>query len=354
MTGEPAVAGAAEAERARGGWIGDELQRARARVDELTHELARVQAALAAQQAELVRLHESLALLDGRTRRHEAGQDAARELRQELGALAERSEAEAELRRQHAAVGDRRAQAEHEQLAAAERGVEQLAAWLAAAEQHLASDGEQRRRLATDLGAQGLEVRSLVARVEALEEAGGAERDAARATRDERARALAQLPELRSAVADLAVCVRGAAEEHRRLEDAVAALRAARTVEGELRELVEQQRATRQRVEQRFAAVEETLEQLRRDLTSSVDERLMLHQQAGAAQNRLRALAEALEAQRLLVLEQFRRWTEVELEAGRREVDEIERSGRRARELLVRFAERIEQPPDQPAAGAAR
>ena len=54
---------------------------------------------------------------------------------------------------------------------------------------------------------------------------------------------------------------------------------------------------------------------------------------------RIEALTEALEAQREAIVEHFQRWTEARGEAGKRAVEEIGRTDREARDLLVRLAE---------------
>jgi len=65
----------------------------------------------------------------------------------------------------------------------------------------------------------------------------------------------------------------------------------------------------------------------------------MLRQQTAGNVERLRELAEALEEQRLVIVEHFRRWTEGGADSGRRQVEEIERANRVARDLLVRLTE---------------
>ena len=53
--------------------------------------------------------------------------------------------------------------------------------------------------------------------------------------------------------------------------------------------------------------------------------------------------APVLSGQRVSVAEHFRRWTEAGAESGQRQVEEIERANRIARDLLVRLTERIDE-----------
>ncbi len=64
---------------------------------------------------------------------------------------------------------------------------------------------------------------------------------------------------------------------------------------------------------------------------------------------RLRGLTELLEAQRLAMVEHLRLQGEANEESGRRRIDEIERDIRKARDLVVRFAEQtVEASQEQP------
>ena len=330
-------------DRDGGRWLAEELQRALERLDELTHELARVQVALQSQQAEAAHLRETLAVVEGRTRRHESGQDAARELRQESGALAERIEAEAALRRDLTAAVTREAQREHEQRGAAERRLEEIGSRLEQIEHRLASDGERRESLTAGLAERGQQEQALDARVEALERAAAAAREALRSVHEELARATAALPALIASVDDQGERARAAGEERSRLEGGLAALRAERERETQLLEVVEQQRATRQRLEERLVELDESLEAVRRDLAAAAEERALTRQQTAGNRERLTELAEAMEGQRDAIVEHFRRWTEDGAQSGRRQIEEIERANRAARDLLVRLTERSDE-----------
>jgi chromosome segregation ATPase len=157
--------------------------------------------------------------------------------------------------------------------------------------------------------------------------------------RDERARFAAAIPELTSTLAELGARTASLRAELKHSEDEVAQLRTRRDREDELFELVEAQRATRARLEERITSTEERLEELSRVLGSATEERQALHRQLAGADGRIRAVAELIESQRWAVIEHFRRLVEAEEEQSRAEIEAIERRIRRGRILLMRLAE---------------
>ena len=328
---------------ARESWLVDELARAVARIDELSHELARVQEVLNSQQAERAQIQQELAIVQGRTQRHETGQDAARVLTQQSGDLAERVEQEASLRRDLVAAVQRMEQRGHDEQQSARRELEQLASGLERLQGRLASDDEARRSIATGIAEQAHQEETLDGRVEALEHRASAAGETSRKEREELARISSTLSGLLAAVDELSQRAQSAQEERRRLEGDLAALRAEREREAELVEVIEQQRAARQRAEERLTAFDRALEEARRELTTAAEERSMLRQQTAGNQQRLRELVETLEGQRLAIIEHFKRWTESGAESGRRTIAEIERGNRVARDLLVRLTERTDE-----------
>ncbi len=281
--------------------------------------------------------------MQGRTQRHETGQDAARVLTQQSADLAERVEQEASLRRDLSAAVQRMEQREHEEQQSVRQELEQLASGLERLQGRLASDDELRRRIATGIAEQAHHEETLDGRVEAIEHRAGAAGVTSRKEREELARITSALAGLLAAVDELSQRAQSAQEERRRLEGDLAALRAEREREAELLEVIEQQRAARQRAEERLTAFDRALEEARRELATAAEERSMLRQQTAGNQQRLRELAETLEGQRLAIIEHFRRWTESGAESGRRTVAEIERGNRVARDLLVRLTERTDE-----------
>lgn len=328
---------------AGGSWLADELARTIARIDELSHELARVQEVVNSQQAESAQTQQQLAVVQGRTQRHEMGQDAARVLAQQSADQAERVEQEASLRRDLAAAVQRMEQREHDEQQSVRRELEQLASGLDRLQGRLASDDELRRRITTDIAEQAHQEETLDGRVKAIEHRAGAADETSRKEREELARITSALAGLLAAVDELSQRAQSAQEERRRLEGDLASLRADREREAELLEVIEQQRAARQRAEERLTAFDRALEEARRELDTAAEERSMLRQQTAGNQQRLRELTETLEGQRLALIEHFRRWTESGAESGGRTIAEIERGNRVARDLLVRLTERTDE-----------
>src|SRR5690606_19737154 len=147
----------------------------------------------------------------------------------------------------------------------------------------------------------------VVARPERLERRLAAEAENARHQGTEIARVASSVTGLVGALDAAEARTRAAQHDQRRLDEEVAALRSVRSREEELLELVEQQRATRARLEDRVSGVEESLEEVRRHLAAASEERaLLLRQVTGEAEQR-RVLLERLEAQRDSFIEHTRR-----------------------------------------------
>ena len=320
-------------------WFEQRLELALARVEELAHELARAHEELGSQRAQMGQLQDALAVVEGRTQRHESGQESARALHHETAALSERVEQEAALRRDLAAAVQRDERRRQEQHQGLRQKLEQLSARLEELSQQVASEHERERRVAQDFAEQGQREHTLDERMAALEAQLASDREALSRERESLARIAAALPGLLTGLDDLGERARSAQEERHRLDAAVAALRGERDRELELLELIEQQRSARQRTEERLTEADEALEELRRQLAAAAEERSMIGQQAAGNRSRLDELAEALEGQRLAIIEHFRRWTDAGVDSGRSQIEEIERANRLARDLLVRLSE---------------
>lgn len=326
----------------RGTWLGDELLRVLTRVDGLTHALDAVQRGLALQQEAIARLSELLQTLDGRTQRHEVGQDIAREVQHQLSTVIAGLDAEAALRRDlvgRVERGDQRAQESQAEL---QRVLGQLATRLDAFDTRQASLAERERQLLAESAERARVDESREGRLETLERRSTAGRDSAREGDQELARLVAALPSLITRIEDLAGRIQSVQGDQRRLDEEVAALRAIRDREEALLEVLEQQRTTRARMEDRMNSVEEGMEGLRR-AQAEVGEALALlaRDQAGEVEQH-RRLGERIEAQRDLVADHLRRSLRAEEERARRHIEEIERDVRVARGLLVRLDEQID------------
>lgn len=295
------------------------------------------------QQAELANLHEVVATLDGRTQRHEAGQDQARTVGSQIADLAERVEQESTLRRALVAALEQQAGQDRDERVALVKRSEQLADQIELLQSRLASDRARSGRVAADLSGQAQQDLSLGDRLSALEQQLTATGQELRLARDERARAEAVREQTQATLDRLMERAQAAEDARQRLEQELASLRIAVDGEHELRELVEQQRSVRARTEERIAAFEADLHQAKEGLAEATEQRAILQQQLAGDRQRLATMALALDEQREAIIDHFQRWTAVRGEAGKREVEEIERASREARDLLVRLTEGAER-----------
>ena len=312
------------------------------KVDELARELTHARAAVEALRAEVSRLEEQLQTVEGRTLRHESGQDLAREVKGELANVEERLEAEATLRRDLAAVVERGGSRDREFESELRRALEVIALRLDRFEGHQSAADERQRTLASGAAEWiGSEQRT-EERVAALEQQLAAQRAAAIEHSNEIASAAARLPDIDRRLDELMTEAAAARVERQRVEAEVAALRSIRDREAELLDLLEQQRATRTRHETRLSEIEEFLATVVRTSGEAAEERARLaREQAGAAE-RLRTLGERLEGLRISIVEHLRRQVRADEQAGRRVVEETERELRVARTLLTRMSEQTE------------
>ena len=327
----------------RGTWVGDELTGALRHIDALTHALDTLQDGMRLQQEEIARLSDGLQTVDGRSQRHEAGQEIARGLRQEIATLQHALDTEAELRRDLVARVDRSDAREAETQRELQRVMEQIATRLNSADGRQASIAERERHLSVDLADQAREEQTFEARLTDLEARAAAEQDAMRHVGQEIARVAGSVPDLLAKIEDLAVRVRAVQEEQHRAVEEVAAIRAVRDREATLLEVVEQQRVTRLRLEDRLSTIEEEIEVVRRGNAAVLEQiALLVRDRAGEAQQRQR-IEERLEAQRDTVAEHLRRTLHADEDRARRRIEEIERDVRVARNLLVRLDEQASE-----------
>lgn len=326
----------------QGTWIGDELQRAQQRIESLTREIALLQHALKAQQEETAHLVETLQIVDGRTLRHEAGQETAREVRQELIALEERIAAESALRRDLGAQLARAEEREAETQRELQRVLGQIASQLDDATGRDAAVFARQRAILEEAAERERDDREHDSRIETTERRIGALEEQARHNGVEVARVVSSFAPLLGTLEAVEARVRTLQADQRRMDDEVAAVRAIRDREEALLEVLEQQRVTRARVEDRLNTVEETIEEVRRRQAAlSEEQALLARTQAGAVDER-RAILERIESQRDVVLEHLRRQLRAGEESARRHIEEVEREIRISRALLVRMNEQHE------------
>ena len=346
MTGEPT----APAQSPRDGpgssdsaWLEGQLRDLRRDTEQLDRELTGLRAALVEQQRGSSELQGALATVEGRTRRHEAGQEIARAVQQQLTTLGQQLEEESALRRDQRGAIEREQQRDRDLAGALTRALEELRGRLDSLDQRVAGEGQRQRRLVEDVADRdraeerlGEQIAAIEGRIAALAEAWAKERE-------ERVRFAAALPDLVSTLDEVDARTGTLRAEIRRAEEDVAEVRARRDREDELLELVEQQRATRLRLEERLTALEGRLEEALQSVAGGAQERLAISQHITGAEERMRALGEALEAQRGAVIDHFRRLVEAEEAHGRQQIEEIEKRIRRGRSLLVRLSEGSQQ-----------
>lgn len=320
-------------------WLDDEIAHARSETELLRHELTRLREELHQQRQETERLHEAIAVLEGRTWRHEAGQDLVRAGQHDLSGLHEQLAGEAALRRDQIGALDRARERDHEAVRALAQELRDWASRTASVEQSAAAtrDVQQGTTAAIELNAQqrnGLQqgVDELVRQIAVL-------RDLSQRDGDALLRHLDAIDTLRREVAELAARQQSQRAAQARTDEAVAVLQARETHEQQLSDLVEQQRAVRTRLEERFAAVEARMEALARDLVSGAEERAALGRLLQGVDERVRRTGDVIEEQRLALIEQARTLTLANEQAVRRQMADMERQVRGGRELLARLAE---------------
>jgi chromosome segregation ATPase len=326
-------------EATAGAWTADELARAVGRLDALWREVANVENALKAQHEELARLHDLVQTVDGRTQRHEVGQSAAREVRQEIAVLEEQIEHESALRRDLAGRLDRAAQREAETQKELQRVLQLIATRLDEFEGKHATSAERQRAITQEIAELDRDDETVEARLARVESQVAATLEAHRHSATEITRVASALPGLLATLESLETRTRTVQADQRRIDDAVAALRAVRDREAQLVEVMEQQRATRARLEDRVSRAEEALEEIRQAVATAAEERSLLFRQVAGEVEQRRHLDERLEAHRDALVEHVRRQMRVNEESGRRRIEEIERDIRLARDVVVRLSE---------------
>ena len=323
--------------------VGEQLNLALERIAELGRQLERAREDAAERDAVITALQDSWRTIDGRTLRHDAGLDAVRELRAVVDRLGERLEEESALRREAlAALAQAR---EHDSAAAEGAGsrAEDSFARLVAVEEQTRHAEAERRRLATGVGAIEDAVLQTAGRLNDVDARLSAARDVERAILDGLATVEGRVAESAAAFADLDVRTREAESERRLLNEAVAALQSTRAREAELLDLIEQQRSSRQRIEERLMAIEEGLTATGRALLEAAEQRAQLRLHAGGLERQLTQLDWRFTEQRELVQRQWRALLDADDVAEARVVSDLERRSRERRELLRRLTEENEQ-----------
>lgn len=317
--------------------------RALERVETLTRDVALLQAGAQVRDQELDALRSTLAIVEGRTQRHEAAQDTVRWLQHEVAALDERLTEETALRREQVAAGERGQERSHVAEQAVVRGLEALAERASGAEDALAAVQEHQARLGGDVGAlvaRGAQldgvIDALAVRLEAA--AGAAQREVSNIAVLEEAMAA-----LQHVVRGIEARTLGLQEQQQRLEGELATLQRVDEHERQLVELAAHQRVLGARLEDGMTQLRDGAASMHFVQENEAQARALLRTRLGALEQALSATDAAVAGQREVLVEHFRRTTAAAAEAGRREAEEIERQARARRELLVRLSERTDE-----------
>lgn len=324
-------------------WLEQQLQRALARIDALAHEVDALNAALRTEQTNATQLHEELALLNGRTIRHETSLDLVRRLQTQVAALEGGVEAEASLRRDSAGAFDREQHRDAASLHALEAVVDRVEGALTRLDQRLDSIEERQRALTADVTATARADNSVDAALEALDRRIEALAASVRRDDHELAATSAVLPELRLEVAAFEARLAAVQDTQRRLDDDVTQLRSSAGLPDLVADAAEQVRSLRERVEARLQPIEEAVASRDEAERLVTDQRDLLRRELAAHEAHLARLDAGIEAQRDLLLEHVRRATAAAEDAGRRQLQEIDRQARAGRELLRQLTERAQE-----------
>lgn len=257
--------------------------------------------------------------------------------------MRERLEEEAALRRELAAGVARVTERDSVEEGAQQRTLEALISRVAELDERQQAAVERERRVVAVLAGQDAAEDEVQGRLAVAEREVAAEREAGRRAAEEVSRLAAVLPPLHATVEELVTRARSLSSDQRRIDDDVATLRTERERESELLEVVEQQRAARHRLEERVADLEERLVESGTRFDAAEEDRALVRRELAGAAAQLRALGEALEGQRVAIVEHERRRTRADEDTARRRADELDREVRVARDLMVRLSEGAEQ-----------
>ncbi len=299
------------------GWAERQVAALREHADRLRHEVDVVRSALHEEQRTVSGLQTTLMSIEDHTRRQEAEQQTTRSTQQRV--LASLEGTEAVISRLNERV----------------QALEQRSLSAESAHRQSGLDREDATRMP--------------GRMEDLENRVSALTELAMQGRQAKDQIELALPEIGASISQLAATTETLRTELRRTGDELAQERARRDCEAELLELIDQQRSTRIRLEERLALYGEHLEEARGRLGAAAEERGALARQISRTDERLLVLSEALDMQREAVIDHFQRLLESERAASGKQVQDIEARLREGQQLLTRLREAGElQAPEQP------
>jgi len=317
-------------------------------IEELARQLNQSQTAIEALHAELVGIEETLQTVDGRSRRQDSAQEQAQPLRQELARFEQRLDDEVALRRDLSAMVERTGLRDHELESELRRALEVIAGQLADFDGHQASSEQRQRSLVAGVAEREREERSLEDRVLELERQIAAQRQTMMQQVDGTSRVDSQVTDLEQRVREMDDQHDASEAAQRRLDEEVASLRSIRDREGELLDLIDQQRATRARHESRLSEIEELVLAVEQRLVSAEEQRARLAREQAGSVERMRDFGERLEALRMATVDHLRLRMRADEEMGRRRAEDQERELRVSRDLVTRLAEQTENVIQEP------
>ena len=319
-------------------WVGDELRRAFETIGQMQRELAQLRASLSVQSEQLITLADVVQTVEGRTQRHEAGQDSGRELQHELTQLEEQLDAETALRRDLAEHVQRSQGRENELQMELRRALEVIARRLDDFEGTQAAVTQQ-QRISSGIAEHSQAESTFESRLEDVEQHVGGRRDRQDHSGESVVRLEADVLSLGGTLDAIEQRTAAMLVDQRRLDEELAQIRTIRDREEQLLDLLEQHRASRAHVESRLSEIEEDMTAQVQHASAAHEERSLLQREQSGHEERLRFLGERVEAQRLALVEHLRRELRAAEETGKRRVEEIERELRVARGLMLRLTE---------------
>lgn len=320
-------------------WLVERWQRAEGLIAALVRDLEHLRAEVQVRHGEAADVQQALSILDGRTQRHETGYDLALAVRQELAALAEQLAEETALRRDHTAAQERERGRSRNELRDLAESMLTLSDRLNAVEGAFASERERQRASADEGLTRERAHQEIAARLDTLDRQLDALRTQSRRDAEERAQLAGRAPDVEPLLREMVTRIHVLQQEQQRLGDEVAALRSTRDHEAQLMDLLEQQRVSRQRIEQRFAELDARQVELSGAIDADAEQRRLLRHELTGMRHEQRTQGESMEGQRISILEHLRRVTVTHEAAVRRQAEEMDRQLRAERELLVRLIE---------------
>ncbi len=328
-----------EHEEAPPTWIGDELRRAFETIGQMQREIEQLGAGISMQSERVLTLGDAVQTVEGRTQRHESGQESARELQHEIAQLEGQLEAESALRRDLSEHVGRSEGRENELQMELRRALEVISRRLDDFEGTQASVNEKQRRISSQQAERAQSDSAIAGRLDDVEQHVGAREDRRDFSGESTVRLEAEVLSLRGTLDALEQRLSAMHLDQRRLDEELAQVRSIRDREDQLLDLLEQHRAGRTQVETRLSEIEELLADQAQRTSAAHEERSLLQREQSGHEERLRSLGERVEAQRLAMVDHLRRELRAAEESGKRRVEDIERELRVARGLILRLTE---------------